>query len=203
MIISHDSFTYQKPKNILLKPFACFWRTQKLNIDEQYKLGVRIFDVRVYRNKNKWGTAHGLAHFDKSFNSLIDICKYFKDNYNGSMIRIILEDNVNYDQNLKKLFYLEAEYIFEYYKDMIWEIGTHHPWEMFIKNDKLPFTHVEDNCCHLFNWNTDKSISYNIKRFDCSSWSLPSWAKKHNVKITKEMIEDNIGHMFDYIGIYP
>lgn len=203
MIVSHDSYTYQKPKNILLRPFVCFWRAQKLNIDEQYKLGVRVFDIRIYRNKNKWGTAHGLAHFNESFNSLVDLCDYFKNTYEGSIIRIILEDNVNNNQKLNNIFLAEAEYIFEHYKDMIWEIGTHHPWKIYFKNDQLPFDYIEDNCCHLFNWDTDKSISYNIKRFDCSSWSLPAWAKKHNVKITQEMIDDNIGHMFDYIGIYP
>jgi len=204
MIVSHDSYTYQKPRNILLKPFACFWRTQKLNIDEQYQLGVRVFDVRVYRYKDQWGTAHGLAYFNERFKSLTHICEHFKTKYKGSIIRIYLEDNVNgKNEKIKNIFLSEATEIFENYKDMIWEIGTHHPWKTIYRNENRPFTHIEDNCCHLFNWDTDKSISYNIKHFDFSALSLPAWAKKHNVKITQEMIDDNIGHMFDYIGIYP
>ena len=101
------------------------------------------------------------------------------------------------------MFLLESEYIFEKYKDIIWELGTHYPWKIYYKNNKLPFLHIEDNCCHLFNWDPAKSLSYNIKHFDCSSWSISSYAKKHNIKITQEMIDDNIGHMFDYVGIYP
>ena len=104
MIASHDSYTYQKPKNILLNLISNFWKCQKKDINEQYNLGVRVFDVRVYRYNNVWGTAHGMIHFNQSFNTLSDICKYFKDNFEGSIIRIYLEDNVNDNEEIKNLF---------------------------------------------------------------------------------------------------
>ena len=79
MIATHDSYTYQKARNILINLFSMFWKCQKLDIKKQYELGARVFDVRVYRYKNKWYTAHGLARFkDVSFDSLVDICEYFK-----------------------------------------------------------------------------------------------------------------------------
>ena len=204
MIASHDSYTYQKPKNILLNLISIFWRCQKKDINEQYELGVRVFDVRVYRNKdNKWGTAHGIIHFNKSFNSLIDICKYFKDNFEKSTIRIYLEDNVNNDHQLRDLFLQESDEAFSKYEDMIWEIGTHFPWVTYYRNNNFK-PEIREYYCKLFNWDTNQSIKYNLKNMNWSSWCLPLYSKKHNPIITKEMIIDsNIIYFIDYIGIYP
>lgn len=210
MIASHDSYTYQRPKNILMSLISIFWRCQKLDIKQQYDLGVRVFDVRIYRNKNdKWGTAHGIAKFKMSFNDISDICIYFKNNFPGSILRIYLEDNVKDTgkiddaYKIKEIFLNEADEAFSRYNNMIWEIGTHHPWVAYYKNHKFHPT-PKDYYCHLFNWDADKSFSYNIKNFDWSSWSIPLYAKKHNPTITKEMINDpDVMHVIDYIGIYP
>lgn len=204
MIASHDSYTYLKSKNPLFNLISIFWRCQKINIGDQYRLGVRVFDVRVYRYENKWGVAHGKAHFDYYFDLLISICEYFNKYYPGSILRIYLEDNVN-DKNKEILdkFLLESEHVFELYKDMIWEIGTHFPWKTYYKNENFnPI--IKEYYCHLFNWNPDKSIIYNIKHFDFSSWCIPLYSKKHNPIITQKMIDDNnVMHIMDYIGIYP
>ena len=203
MLASHDSFTYQKSKNILLNLFSIFWKCQKKDINEQYKLGVRIFDIRVYRSKDKWGTAHGCVCFNQSFKTISSICKYFNDNFEGSIIRIYLEDNVKNNNKLRDLFLQEADEAFSKYKDMLWEIGTHFPWITYYRNKDF-HPEIKEYYCHLFNWNTDQSIKYNIEHFDKSSWSIPLYAKKHNPNITQEMIEDpNIMYMMDYIGIYP
>lgn len=204
MIASHDSYTYQKAKNPLMNLISIFWKTQKLDIKKQYELGVRIFDVRVCKNnKGLWGTAHGSAHFKESFNSISEICKYFKDNYSGSFIRIYLEDNVKENNNLKDEFLKESEEAYSKYKDIIWEIGTHFPWITYYHNPDFQML-IKEYYCHLFNWNTDKDFKYNIKNIDFSSWCLPLYAKKHNPIITPEMINDpNVMHIIDYIGIYP
>ena len=206
MIATHDSYTYQKARNIFINLFSMFWKCQKLDIKKQYELGARVFDVRVYRYKNKWYTAHGLARFkDVSFNSLVDICEYFKNEMPNSYIRIYLEDNVNNDKNkdIKELFLREAKQTFELYKDMIWGIGTHFPWHTYYSNENFN-PRIKEYYCHPFNWNTDKDIKYNLKHIDLTSWSLPLYAKKHNPIITKEMIEDpKVMYIMDYIGIYP
>lgn len=204
MIATHDSYTYQKPKNILLNLFSIFWKCQKKDIKEQYELGARVFDIRVCKNnKDIWGTAHGIAHFKQSFNTLLDICKYFKENFKGSIIRIYLEDDVQDNNNLKEEFLQEADEAYSKYEDIIWEIGTHHPWVTYYRNKNF-HPEIKEYYCHLFNWNTDQSIKYNLKNFDWSSWCLPLYAKKHNPIITPEMINDhNVMYIIDYIGIYP
>ena len=204
MIASHDSFTYLKPKNPLFNLISIFWKCQKLDITEQYNLGVRIFDVRVYRYKNQWGVAHGMVHFDFYFKSLLTLCEYFIKNYPDSYIRIYLEDNVNNkNENIKEIFLKETEYVKSIFKDIIWEIGTHFPWITYYRNDKLPCDNIKEYYCHLFNWNTDKGFWYNIKHFDWSSWCLPLFAKKHNPQLTTKMKYSTTMHILDYIGIYP
>lgn len=201
MIISHDSFTFDKPSNILLNLIKIFWKCQSLTIKQQYECGVRVFDVRVKRYKNRWYGGHGIYRAKyESFDTLDSLCKYFKYSYPDSYIRIYLEDK---SESSKEIFLKEAKYVFIEHNNMIWEIGTHFPWQTYYKNDHLPFTEIKEYYCHLFNWNPDKSIWHNIKHFDCSSWSLPLYSKKHNIQITEEMKNDKIGYMFDYIGIYP
>lgn len=204
MLASHNSYSYFNTKNIFVNLFSFLWKCQKLNIDEQYKLGVRIFDIRVYRYNNKWGVSHGYARFnDIYFNLLLSICEYFDKYYKGSIIRIYLEDNVKNNKYILNKFLIEADHVFNIYKPMIWEIGTHFPWNTYYVNDNLPFTEIKEYYCHLFNWDTDKGFWENIKQMYWSSWCLPLYAKKHNPCITQEMINDDTIHIMDYIGVYP
>lgn len=203
MVATHDSYTYMKPKNPLMNLISLWWRCQKKTIKEQYDLGARIFDIRVYRNNDKWGMAHGFAHFDENFRTISDICEYFKTNFPGSVIRIYLEDNVKKNDDLKEFFLAEADEAFGKYQYMFWEVGTHHPWVTYYRNKEFS-PQIKEYYCHLFNWNTDRGFWYNIKNFDWSSWSLPAYAKKHNIPITDEMIQDDkVMHLFDFIGVYP
>ena len=201
MICSHDSYTYMKSTNWFYNLFSCFWRCQRKTIDEQYALGVRCFDIRVIKKKDKWYMAHGKAKFNQSFDSLEEIMKYFKKNYKKSILRIILEDH-GYDEKISNLFIDEADFIVSKYKDMIWSIYIKHPWTCIYKSE------IEYNMvyytCHLFNWDLDRSFIENIKHFDFNSISIKRWAKKHNVEITSKMIKDKTTiHLMDYIGIYP
>lgn len=68
MIGTHDSYTYENPKKGIFKLFKKFWRTQKFSVEEQYKRGVRFFDIRVtWDNKYKiWRTAHGAVDFKRA-----------------------------------------------------------------------------------------------------------------------------------------
>ena len=203
MLASHDSYTYQKARNPFVQLIKSFWRTQKKTIEEQYALGVRIFDVRVSSFKKdghiQWRTAHGLAKFNRTFNSLESICSYFEYTFPNSIIRIYLEDNKPSDEVLTE-YLRQASIISEVHANMIWEIGTHYPWKPYFTNKEFQ---IKEYYCHLFNWNPDKSVWYNLKHFDWSSRSLPAYSKKHNPEITKEMIDDpNVLHFMDYIGVY-
>lgn len=206
MLASHDTFTYDKPRNPLLNLISIFWRCQKVDVKTQYDLGVRIFDIRVSRFKNNWVAAHGIYKSKNiSFATIYDICKHFKLEFPNSMIRIYLEDNTSDGKNkdILNLYLKECEEAWGKYESMIWELGTHRPWIAYYKNTKLPFTSIKEYYCHLFNWDLDKSIWYNIKHFDWSSWCIPLYSKKHNPIITRELKDDHVMHIMDYIGIYP
>ena len=54
MIGSHNSFTYLKSTNSVINAVSAFWRCQVKSIQEQYKAGVRFFDVRVKGEDNEY-----------------------------------------------------------------------------------------------------------------------------------------------------
>ena len=206
MIASHDSYTFLKVKNPLISLFSIFWRCQKLSIEAQYNLGVRVFDIRVYYNKkkDKWGTAHGFVKFNEIlFDSIPHICKYFKKNFSDSIIRIYLEDNVKKkNQDIKEKFLNEAQAAYIDYFDIIWEIGTHYPWITYFRGQNEFI--IKEYYCHLFNWDNNHGFWYNIKNLKLSLWNISLYSIKHNPYITKKMIEDkSIIYMIDNIGIYP
>lgn len=206
MIGTHDSFTYLNTGNIFIDIFNMFWRCQVKTLDEQYELGVRVFDIRVIAVEKDgivcWEVGHGIARVRQYFVNLEDICVYFKKNYPGSFVRIMLEKNGN-DLGIRASFEKEAIEAIQKYADMIWTIYVKNPWICMYSNKK--FKEVKDTCCHLFNWHIDKDLLTNIKNFEFSSGSIKGWAKKHNPsKITKEMIDDpNILYFMDYVGVYP
>ena len=200
MIASHDTYTFEKPKNFLMYLIRSFWKCQKKNIQEQYEAGVRIFDVRVHSEKDHWRVAHGITKFQTTFNTIEDIYVWFKENCPKSIIRIYLEDSKPSDEILKR-FLTQAEESFNAHKNITWEIGTHHPWKTYFRYRK--FTIVE-YYCHLFRWDPDLSFWHNITHLDWSSWSIKYFAKKHNPEITQEMIDDTkTMHIMDYVGVYP
>ena len=64
MIGSHNTYTYLKSDTDIYNHNTKFWRCQDCNISKQYQMGVRYFDIRVFRTKNEygkdgWHAAHG------------------------------------------------------------------------------------------------------------------------------------------------
>ena len=206
MLGSHDTFTYLKTSNIIAKASTAFWRCQEKSIQDQYKFGVRLFDVRVINeDKNEfswWRIGHGFAKVEQRFVNLKNICIYFQKEFPGSIIRICLESGCS-DEKIVEQFKKEAADVFENYKDMIYTINIKKPWVDLYVGKR--FKKTEYYACHLFNWNLEKSILENLKTFDMSAGSIKSWAKKHNPdKITKEMKDDpDTLYFLDYVGVYP
>ena len=66
---SHNTMTYQTPTNLL--GFLLKWtaRCQSKNLKEQYKSGVRYFDIRLYVSKNHVKFAHGLVNYGSFYDS--------------------------------------------------------------------------------------------------------------------------------------
>lgn len=220
MLGSHDTFTYLTAEDWSVELISKFWRCQTLNFDRQYKLGVRFFDIRLMRNqkagllsklfkkKNKniyWAVGHGLAEVKDSalkgsinwtFNSVEDVCKFFKAKYPDAYYRIYLEKGGSSEvaEFKKQIIGLEKKY-----PKLCW-YGIKKPWTTLYY--KVPFKTIKDTTCTLFNWNPDKSLSYNIKHFK-ANYTIKTWAQKNNPHITQEIINDpNTLYFIDYCGIY-
>lgn len=91
---THNSMTYLPPKKWWMCPFKFIAKCQKLTVEEQYKLGVRMFDIRVsYDKNNNVEFRHGLIAYK---GDVVSILKYLNSQkkYNGQIyVRLILEVN--------------------------------------------------------------------------------------------------------------
>lgn len=74
-LASHNSWTYLSPKKWWMKLLSFTAKCQNLNIYDQYKLGVRCFDLRVRFSKSgDMILAHGIIEYDYSeFNIVEDL----------------------------------------------------------------------------------------------------------------------------------
>lgn len=93
-LASHNTMSYLTPTKWWMKLFKCIYKCQDLTIDEQYKLGVRVFDFRVTYYKDKLIFAHGIIKFEH-----IDIYKLLDkiNKWGDCSIRIVLEENKQND----------------------------------------------------------------------------------------------------------
>lgn len=109
---SHNSLSYIKPQwwfRILNWTTRC----QSLNIKEQYKKGVRLFDIRLKWSKERqdWVSGHGIATYDIDVWEIISYLNYA----GGCTIRIILEkgDEDRFISDVKDMLalFLDVEFI--------------------------------------------------------------------------------------------
>lgn len=107
MIGSHDSYTFHKAtKGIYNKSLIRrTWKAQNMNIAEQYEHGVRMFDVRVCRDGNRWRVCHGAAEFNETFATIQTICRFFSSRYPAAIYRIWLEKG---SKGVEKRFIAES-----------------------------------------------------------------------------------------------
>lgn len=212
MIGSHDTFTYLKAKNVLVNSFSRFWKCQELSIHDQYKVGCRVFDIRVIHEESKgmnwWRIGHGAAEFDQRFPNLESICLYIKENFPGSVFRLMLEKDCD-NEKVYNRFETEAMKIKKKYSKLIWDVVIKKPWKTLYRGTGLDAKcKTVDLVCRLFNWDAGKSVTDNIKNIgnlDLSISSIKKWAEKKNPKeFTQEMIDDpKTLYFMDYVGIYP
>lgn len=125
MIGSHDTFTYLKPCNTIFNIGKRWWKTQCKTIEEQYKFGVRFFDIRVCFDLDKdipcrycWRYCHGIVNFNGYKRTLNDICLYMKSYFPEAIYRIVLEKG---NSSVIDLFTTEAEYLCKHYPNL-WRV---------------------------------------------------------------------------------
>ena len=112
---SHNSLSYQHPKKWWMRPFHFMARCQSKDYVEQYKLGVRVFDLRVSFDKKHAGkiqVRHGSMEFDVPMALLNSFLQYL-DMHGDCYLRVILEFN----KEPKDIEY--QEYRFRYYCKLI------------------------------------------------------------------------------------
>lgn len=187
MIASHDTYTYSQPINQIFKLFTGIWKTQNNTIFKQYTLNdVRYFDIRVCRDKNKWRLCHGLVKFIYTYDSLEELCTDIKYMFPEAYFRIVLEKGSKKDVEL--------------FKNEASKLGRFSNLdEIIIKKDWKYLKYGQFKCidytCKL---NTFKEIVSMIKY----GLSIKKWAKKHNPKITEEMISDQrTVYFYDFINL--
>lgn len=91
-IATHDSGTGEKSKNFLFKLFEPFAKTQTKTITEQWKAGVRYFDIRIDTDLT---ICHGLWKSNKCLYDVLDDLNYLaqKDTNNKTYYQITFERN--------------------------------------------------------------------------------------------------------------
>ena len=185
MIGSHDSFTYLNPIHNIFKLFKFLWRTQTKTITEQYNYGVRYFDIRVKYKRNRWYICHGLVIFNVAFASLKHIIDFFNLHYPGSKLRIIYEKG-----NFEDIFKQEIRELLD--NETLSYACIKSKWKVLVNKDPI----INDYTYRPFL--SDLSLWENIKRMNLFS-TIKKWAKKHNPKINKDIINNNILYFMDYI----
>lgn len=91
MIGSHNTFTYLDSTCPLFNLGKRWWKCQSRSIGEQYGFGVRMFDIRVCWDKDRWRNCHGAVNLQGWFFSLESICQYMAAFFPDAIYRIVLE----------------------------------------------------------------------------------------------------------------
>ena len=185
---SHNSWSYFPCRKWWLKPFAFMAKCQRVNILQQYALGVRCFDLRVRFNKNKLIVAHGLMEYAVEEGTLLDQLKML-DDFGNCYVRVVHEarNSKQYSYESIANFKNFCQYLQETYKNTIFWCGRNLvDWTV---DYKFP---TEPSC-------EEKYSSV------CSPKTIDDWwpwlyAKLHNKKIKKYGTEKRI-LLIDYVDV--
>lgn len=199
MIGSHNSFTFKNSPNWLFNKFNYFWRCQNKTMREQYDAGVRFFDIRVYRKDDAhWGLAHGLVNLYGGFDTISTLLIYMITQFPEAYFRVLLEKG---DDSIVKVFTGEVSDALASLstpftnRSKLYQAIIKSGWNIIYSNPNEEFI-IHDYCYTPIL--TGKSFWYNVKHFKFSS--IKKYAKKHNPKITQEMIDDPKEiHFMDFV----
>lgn len=186
MIGSHNTFTYLPATKWYFRPFSFLWRCQNKDIHEQKELGVEYIDVRIRKVKNKgYRICHGLVDLGnmefEDINSLMSFLECFNCKY-----RLIIERNVNNIVDIECLI----NYIKYHAKNCVY-FGIKKPWtSIYVRK----VYNINDYSYVPFYTGKNPGIKFKLS-------IIKNWAKKHNPVINNTLINDNIIHFMDYIGI--
>lgn len=196
MIGSHNTFTYLSPVNKFYNLFKWLWRCQDYCPDIQYLYGVKYFDIRVYQEDDfSWRVAHGKVNLTKSFKAIVDIIEMLRKQYPNAICRIILEkgDYIEFSKQVTAL--IASNDYFPILQQYVHQVIIKKNWICFFNNTSMNLEVKDYTYTPIL---SGKSFWYNLTHFKFNT--IKHYAKKHNPKITKEMIEDkHTVYFMDYI----
>ncbi|XP_057322508.1 1-phosphatidylinositol phosphodiesterase-like [Microplitis mediator] len=104
MIGTHNSVTY--------KTFILAAQTQQLNITEQLKAGVRVFDLRVRSIENVFAMHHNLVYLGMMFGDIVNqVIEYLREYPFKFVIMFMQKEYVSEASTMTECEILENKYI--------------------------------------------------------------------------------------------
>lgn len=94
ILATHNSLSSYCPKKWWMKMLNPFAKCQSLSIEEQYKRGVRMFDIRV--RPHTWEAAHGLVTYDVDVDKMLAwLEERAQAEHTTIYIRLCCENNIS------------------------------------------------------------------------------------------------------------
>lgn len=141
-LASHNTMTYLK--GTFWNPFQFIARCQSKTIEEQYKLGVRYFDLRIAYDK------YGHAHFKHGLmtykGSVYDTLKYLNSLEEIVFVHLLLEVKSKKQLERQSQYFIEDCKEFEsIFKNISFTSGQNkYNWETLYKFNPLPHSLAEN-----------------------------------------------------------
>lgn len=177
---THNSMSYLPPKKWYLYPFKFIAKCQNISIEEQYRLGIRMFDIRVsYDKYNNAEFRHGAMAFKGNVN---EVLSYLNSTKARVYVRLILEiEDTNDVLRQECLFISDCSEWENTYKGITFFCGRRKfDWEQVYKfkaNDIEVIQKVSsmtgtilDNWCPWFYARINNKKNY--KEWNANNWLL-------------------------------
>lgn len=173
---SHDTMSYAKPESWWMRPFHFMCKCQSLNIYDQYKEGVRLFDMRVKWDKKQhcWKFAHGLAMFKTE--PVEEIFSWLNQQDGHVLIRLVLE----YNKPIKNMSEIEQKFK-ESCQEWVNKFSNISWFEFVRKYDwKKLFTHENEPRVDIYQATSSTTCLFSTKWSWLDDWFPWLYAKLQN-----------------------
>lgn len=140
---AHNANTYLEPRKWWMRLINFTSKCQKLTINDQFKHGVRYFDLRIRYDK-KFGmfiNCHGLVEYYESLSITVYNLTYLaaKIAPEPIYIRFVYDDTFNNnidDSDLTDLFINQIYPILRNNKNIIWKLIKKSSWKYIVYNNR-------------------------------------------------------------------
>jgi len=189
MIIgSHNSWSYLRPRQWYLRPFAWMARCQRIDVRQQYIRGVRCFDLRLLVDNSNVELAHGLMRYDYTREQILADLEWL-DKQGDCYVRVINEARTQSQHRASRMMFpLSCDMLVErFIHTQFWGGRNLYDWSI-----DYQFEGTEPTCCERYaSVSTPKLID---------DWWPWLYARLHNRRIRREGTDRNI-LLIDFVDI--